>query len=165
MSGAADILETWRAPRRVIRRLLAQGQREDRALAVLMIGCALIFVSAWPHLARQAAADPATPLDARLGGALLAWLGMMPLAFYGIAALSHLLARGLGGRGSFYGARLALFWAVLAASPAWLAQAALAALVPGALAQAVAALALASLLWFWLAALREVEWGRRDAAA
>ncbi|MCC6209190.1 MAG: YIP1 family protein [Gammaproteobacteria bacterium] len=165
MSVVADIALTWRAPRRGMRRLLAQGQREDRALAYLMIGCTLIFVSAWPMLARQAAADPSMPLDARLGGALLAWLGMMPLVFYGIAALSHLIARGLGGRGTFFGARLALFWALLAASPAWLAQAAIGSAMPGPAAQAAAALALFGLLWLWLPALAEAERGLRDAAA
>lgn len=165
MSVIADIWESWRAPRRVLRRLLAQGQREDRALAYLMIGCALIYVSSWPGLARAARLDPTVPLEARLGGGLLAWLALMPLAAYGLAAVSHLLARALGGQGSFHGARLALFWAILAASPAWLAQAALVAVVPGPVGQLAAALALAALAWLWLAGLAEAERRPADAVA
>lgn len=165
MSVAADISESWIAPRRVIRRLLAQGQREDRALAYLMIACTLIFVSAWPTLVRQAAADPSLPFDVRLGGALMAWLGMMPLVLYGVAALSHLIARAAGGTGSYYSARLALFWALLAASPVWLAQAAVGAVLPGTGAKVAGALALGGFLWLWLPALVETERGRQDAIA
>ena len=166
MSVAADIGSSWLAPRRAFRRLAAQGQREDRALAYLMIACALIFVSSWPALARAAAEDPATPLDARLGGALLAWIGLMPLAFYGLAALSHLLARAMGGQGTFYTARLALFWALLACAPAWLLTAAVASIAPGLPARAVGAAALAGLFWLWLPALAEAERsaGAADAA-
>jgi hypothetical protein len=43
-----------------------------------------------------------------------------PLAFYGLGSLTHLILRPLGGRGSYYTARLALFWTLLASAPAWL---------------------------------------------
>jgi hypothetical protein len=36
MSVSRDIVATWRRPRRVMRRLLAQGRREDRAIMFLM---------------------------------------------------------------------------------------------------------------------------------
>ncbi len=45
MPVARDIAATYRGPRRVMRRLLAQGRREDRAIAYLMISCFLIFVA------------------------------------------------------------------------------------------------------------------------
>ena len=42
MAVSQDILQTYRRPRLVVARLLAMGQREDRLLAILMAGCALI---------------------------------------------------------------------------------------------------------------------------
>ena len=46
--------------------------------------CALLFVAQWPVHARAAFYDPAMPLEARLGGALLAspalWLGSRLIA-------------------------------------------------------------------------------------
>ena len=45
MSALTDIAATYRGPGGVLRRLLARGQREDRALAILMAGCALVFVA------------------------------------------------------------------------------------------------------------------------
>jgi hypothetical protein len=120
MSLTGDIAATWRRPRRVMRKLLDMGQREDRALMFLMLACGLIFVSQWPSLSRAAYLDPSVPLDARIGGALFAWILWMPIFAYILAALSHLIAIPLGGRGSWYSARLALFWSLLCATPAWL---------------------------------------------
>lgn len=165
MSVTADIAQTWRRPWAGLRRQLSRGVREDRALAYLMIACALIFVSEWPALQRAAAADPDTPLDARLGGALMAWLGLMPLVFYGLAGLSHLIARLFRGVGTYHAARIALFWALLCAAPAWLAQAAVSVAAPGPVAELAGALALAGFLWLWLPALVAVERGAVDAPA
>lgn len=123
MPFAAEIVRSWRQPRAVLRRRLAGPAREDRALACLLAACAVMFLARWPALARAAAEDPSVPLEARLGGALLAIVFLAPLLFYALAAVSHLLARGFGGQGSFYRARVALFWALLAVSPAMLLQA------------------------------------------
>ena len=163
MSVSRDIAQSWFRPWRVMRRLMSQGQREDRALAFLMIACTLIFVSYWPQMQAEAARDPSVPLDARLGGGMLAWLAVMPLVAYGIAAASHILARILGGKGSFYTARLALFWALLAASPAWLVQSALTVAAPGPASRGAAALTLALTLFIWLSNLITAEWGKRHA--
>ena len=54
MSVALDILRTFRAPRAVLRKRIASGAREDRALAILMGACLLIFVAQWPRLSREA---------------------------------------------------------------------------------------------------------------
>ena len=116
MSALRDMAATYRGPGRVLSRMLAAGQREDRALAVLMAACALIFVAQWPRLARQAYLT-GTDLNPLLGSTLLAWIFMAPLALYMLAALAHLVARVLGGKGTFYGARLALFWALFASVP------------------------------------------------
>jgi len=94
--------------------------REDRALIYLIVACALAFVAQWPSLARAAHLAPGIPLNARLGGALMGWMIIAPLGFYALAALSHLVARTLGGHGSWYGARVALFWTLLVVSPLWL---------------------------------------------
>ncbi len=160
MAVALDILRAWRHPRRVMARHLDAGRREDRALIFLMLGAFLMFLAQWPRLVRLAALEPGTPLDARLGGALLGWLFIVPLAFYALAAVSRLLARVFGGRGNAYGARLALFWALLASAPAWLLYGVLVGLVgPGGPVRAVGALALGGFFVIWLASLFESETG------
>lgn len=160
MSVTNDIVLTYRAPRRVMRRKLAGGSREDRVLATLMGACVLIFVAQWPVLSRQAFLDPTVPLEARLGAALLAWLFFVPLAAYLIAAATHVLARLLGGRGTWFGARLALFWALLAASPLWLLNGLVAGLVgPGPALTLVGAVAFGVFLVFWGVGLWEAERG------
>jgi Yip1 domain len=120
MAITDDIVESYRRPRALIRRKMADGPREDRALAALFGAAVLIFVAQWPALARAAHLDPSQPLDARLGGALLGSVFLLPLAAYGIAGLSHVVARAFGGRGSYFGARMALFRGLLAIAPAML---------------------------------------------
>lgn len=161
MPVTTDILRSYRAPGGVIRRHLAAGQREDRAVAFLMGACAVIFVAQWPRLQREAVLNPdAPPLDAQLGGALMGWLFIAPVLAYGLAALSHMVARVLGGqRGSWYGARLALFWTMLATSPLFLLQGLVAGFLGAGPAMTVTGslLSLAFLL-IWAAALRESHW-------
>lgn len=120
MSVTRDIVRTYRAPRQVLRRQLAGPENEGRALVYVMLACLLVFVAQWPRLSREAFLDPSVPLDARLGGALLGWIFIAPLFFYVLAGLSHLLMRLIGRPSTGYGARLALFWALLAVSPLWL---------------------------------------------
>jgi hypothetical protein len=159
MSVSAEIIESYRRPRRVFRRRLERGADEGQALACLMGACALIFLSQWPGLSRAAHLDPAVPLEARLGGALMATMFLLPLIAYGLAALSHLLARLFGGRGSYFTARLALFWAMLAVSPVMLAQGLFSALAgPGPLPALLGLGVLAAFLVLWLGALIEAEW-------
>ncbi len=165
MSVALDIARTYRAPRRVLRRRAAPPVSEPRALAILLAGCLIMFVAQWPVISRAAWEDPSIPLDARLGGALLGWLIIAPLAFYGIAALSHAAALVFRGRASWYEARMALFWALLAASPLWL----LTGLVGGFVGDGPAftltgSLAALAFLVFWGAGLVETETGSRIEA-
>lgn len=121
MAIATDIVQSWRSPRAVLRRRLDTAREAD-ALAVLMMACGLIFLSQWPGLARAAHLDPSIPLDARLGGAMMGAVFLLPPLAYGLAAVSHLVARALGGKGDWLGARMALFWALLAVSPLMLLQ-------------------------------------------
>ena len=158
MAVSTDIVRTYRAPRRVVRDLLARGPREDRALAFLMVACLLIFVAQWPRLSREAFLAPEIPLEARMGGALMGWIFVAPLLAYGLAALTRLVARVLGGQGSFYSARLALFWSLLAATPLFLLNGLVAGFVgPGPGHMATGILSSTVFLAFWGLALVETE--------
>ena len=149
MSLTRDIAATYRSPRAVMRRLLARGVREDRALMYLLLGCALIFVAQWPRLRREAFLDDTIPFDARLGATLLAWL-----------FIARLVARVLGGRGSGYSARLALFWSLLAASPLWLLNGLVAGFLgPGPQLALTGFVALAIFALFWGLTMVEAETG------
>lgn len=160
MSVSADIVRSYVKPGQVMRRHLALGQREDRALAMLMAALGLMFLAQWPGLMRAAKTDPSVPLDARIGGALMALVFLAPLLAYGIAGLSRLVARLFGGRGTWFGARLALFWALLAASPLMLLQALVGGLLgPGRADTAVAWAVLAVFLWVWIGGFRVSERG------
>lgn len=157
MPVTSDITATYRGPGRVMDRLLAAGEREDRALAVLMGFCALVFVAQLPRLAREAHLTGGD-LNMMMGGTLMAWIFIAPLLLYGIAALSHIIARALGGQGSWYGARLALFWSLLASTPVMLFYGMIAGFIgPGPAQQLVGALWLAVFAWFWLVSLRRAE--------
>ncbi|WP_284163208.1 YIP1 family protein [Frigidibacter sp. SD6-1] len=122
MTVTAEILATWRDPAGPVGRLVATGPREDRSLAILMAAAVLMFVARAPSLARAAQIDPSAPLDARLGITLFAMLFILPLLAYGLALILHLVLRAIGRKGSASGARIALFWSLLALSPALLLQ-------------------------------------------
>ncbi len=158
MAVTSDILSFWRHPRVTLRAKLTEGPREDRALAVLMGACALIFLAQWPAMARAAQLDPSVPLDARIGGALLAAIFLLPLLAYALAGASHLVARACGGHGSFFGARLALFWALMAAVPLFLLSGlALGILGPAPATTGLGVLCFAAFAVLWLTLLVEAE--------
>ena len=148
MSVSRDILRSWRAPRQVVGAILSRGPREDLAIVFLMIGCGLIFLAQWPRLIAAAQADPEVPVQAMLGGALMGWMFIAPLVFYGIAAVIRLVMLGVGVRASWYAVRLALFWTVLAVSPLWLLHGAVIFVAgPGPVTAVAGALALAAFFW------------------
>ncbi|MCB1357195.1 MAG: YIP1 family protein [Maritimibacter sp.] len=149
MSVLSDIVEAYRRPAPVFRRRLGEVPREDRALAVLMAACLMVFVAQWPRLQRVAF-ETGEDFEPLVGGALFAWLFVMPLVAYALGTVTHLIARALGGHGSPYAARFALFWALLVASPLWL----LSGLVAGFIGQGpqlalVGAVALGAFLVHW----------------
>lgn len=148
MSVALDILRTYRAPREVLARRMAV-EREDRAIATLMAACILIFVAQWPRLSREAFLN-GTDFQMNLGATLFAWVFVMPLVLYALAAFTHLVAKVLGGQGTWFRARMALFWALLAAAPLWLLYGLVAGFVgPGSALAGLGILALAAFVVFW----------------
>jgi hypothetical protein len=157
MPVTSDITATYRGPGRVMRRLLDMGQREDRALAFLMAFCVIVFFAQMPRLAREAHLS-GQELNVMLGGTLLAWVFLAPLLLYAIAALTHLVALALGGKGNWFGARLALFWSLLATTPILLLHGLVAGFIgPGPGLQAIGLIWLVVFGWFWLSSLRQAE--------
>ncbi len=110
MAATRDIVATYRGPGKVIRRLLEQGTREDRALIYVMVACLMIFVAQTPRLARQAF-ETGEDLNMLLGGSLMALIFVAPLLLYAIGTLTYLIARMFRSKITGFSARLALFWA------------------------------------------------------
>lgn len=149
------IVQSWWAPGRVVQSLRGMP---DRALVVILMAAMLLFlVAQLPEHARAAQIDPSVPLAARIAGAAMAVLFMMPLAAYGLAALVGLLARLTPWRLAARDSRLALFWALLAVAPAMLLAGLTAGLIgPGAPLTLTRALAGIGFLIIWGAGLRAV---------
>ena len=166
MSISNDVFRAWVRPRTVMRRLLDAGERENRALAILMAGCLLIFVAQWPRLVRLSegidlpAGAEVQELSQLIAYSLVSWLIVWPLIFYIAAGITRILARVVRGKGTGYGARLAMFWAVLASTPAALLYGLLAGFNGETLGtQVVGAVWLVGFVWIWVQSLREAESG------
>lgn len=157
MAVTADIAATYRGPGRVMQRLLSMGEREDRALAFVMAACVLVFIAQLPRLSREAHLT-GQELNMLLGGTLLAWVMIAPLLLYVVAAISHAIAKLLGGKGSWYGARVALFWALLASTPLLLLHGLVAGMVGrGPALDAVGLVWVVVFSWFWVGGLLQAE--------
>lgn len=149
VSLSQNIVSTYKGPGRVVSGLLQMGQREDRLLAYLMGACVLIFVAQTPRLAREAHLT-GQELNMLMGASLMAWIFIAPLLMYAIAAIARGVARVLGGKGSMYTSRLALFWALLAASPLILLHGLVAGFIgPGLELQIVGLVWFLVFVWFW----------------
>jgi hypothetical protein len=159
MTVSTDLVKTWWRPRAVLRQHLARGQSEPFALSFLLVFLILAFIGQWPGAAR----------DAFLQGEASAWPRILPTAYgllaaipflYGLAALGHLAARAMGGQGSWYGARVALFWALATVGPLILLQGLISGMIgPGPALNAVNFLIAAAFLWLWATLLHEAERG------
>lgn len=139
-----DIVRSYRSPRSVFDGLLARGADDKTGLVFLMLAMGIGFVSQLPGVARRAnTADPELDaaiiaerddvrpiegtevpeglIDAKfqlfLSGELTIWFLILPLTFYGLAMLGHLVMRLLGRKPNSVASRLALFWALLVATP------------------------------------------------
>jgi hypothetical protein len=161
MPVTRDIMATYRGPGRVVSRLLAARTREDRALVILVGACAVMFVAQWPRLSRMAHLT-GEDLQMLLAGSLFGVMFILPLALCVLAWISRGIVWIARGRTTGYGARLALFWALLAASPLSL----LWGLVAGFIGEGIeltltGAVWLTAFVWFWIAGLKQAGWGER----
>ena len=157
MPVASDIVESWRRPRVVVRRLLARGASEPFVFSFLLAFLLLALAATAPGLARQAWLANETALMPRLYATTLGLLATIPL-WYLLAALGHLVSRAFGGKGSHFGGRLALFWSLLVISPAMLVQGLVRGLAgAGQAANVLGLLVGAGFLILWVLTLREVE--------
>ncbi len=166
MAVSSDIAAMYRRPSAVIRAKMAQPRNEPRLLSYLLVGCFLMFVAQAPGQSRAAYLDPEVPLEARLYWSFLFLVFILPFAFFLLAAVSRIVARVLGGRGSWYSARLSLFWSVLAAAPVWLLTGMVAAFIgPGPSLTLTAGVALGVFLLFWGRSLVATETEKADLPA
>jgi ABC-type uncharacterized transport system permease subunit len=159
MSLTTDMAATWLRPRDVLRRHLARGRSEAFAFTLLLVFLILAFIGQWPIAARDAflAGEPsATPRILALAYGVLI---LIPVA-YAVAALSRLVGMAVGGQGTWYAARIALFWALAATGPILLLQGLVGGMIgPGPALSAVTWLGGLAFLWLWLTLLHEAESG------
>ena len=119
MPVAAEVVRAYFEPRRSARRMLMRTDSEGKAFALVFTGCVILFLAQLPDLVGPGASTGTQPsltalATARVIGALL----LAPLVFYAVAGVSGLVARLLGRSIGWRHARVSLFWAVLAVSPA-----------------------------------------------
>ncbi|MFZ1470871.1 MAG: YIP1 family protein [Paracoccaceae bacterium] len=157
MAVASEILASWRHPRAGIQRHVNRGVSEPFAFSLLLVFLILAFVSQWPVASRAAFQADEPSVAPRMLAIGLAVLATIPL-WYALAALSRVVTRACGGQGSWYRARLALFWAMATVSPLMLLQGLVAGMIgPGPAQMATSALVGGAFLWLWLTMLDEVE--------
>lgn len=155
MSVVSDIVDSWRAPSKVLRRHLARGKSEPFAFSLLVVFLLICFVAQWPAAARMTALNPEIPMLPQLLPLSLGILATIPL-WYALAAMGGLAARALGGQGGWYGARIALFWALVTVTPLVLLTGLVAGMIgPGPQLTVAALVTLALLVMFWSLNLRE----------
>lgn len=166
MGVAADIGRSLRrGPVPVIRDHLARGVVETRSLAFLMTGCFFGWLAQLPRFVREGeinrlADPPGAEFDQLAGTGFFVWMMVLPLVFYFLAWITHLVSHALGGQGTSASARLAMFWSWLAATPLVLLTG-----VSYALTGASALTNLAGILWiavfavFWWLSQREAAGG------
>jgi hypothetical protein len=154
MSLVSDIVASYPSPTKVVGTKL-RLVTEPQALAVLMGACLLIFVGQWPWLARSAYLDPSIELQARLGGSILAWLFVMPLALYAVSGFIFVGTRILKVPIRGVALRFVIFWGLLAATPIWLVHGAFRAFAGDIwLTDIIGIGVLATLVWVWFGGFR-----------
>lgn len=160
--GYADV-------RSSLERQLSEGIGEERLLAYVAYVALVGAVAQVPASIRavQAAGDD-TVFAGVVFGSFFATLFFAPLFLYGVAALSHIAARILGGQGSYFSARAGLFWSMVLASPLILLNSLLttalfaaSADVAGALAPVQGFAVFGIWAWIWAACLVPAEGLRR----
>lgn len=149
-----DIAETWIAPGRVVRRLAAANPGEEKLLGWLMMASLVSFLTRSPDILHSG--QTGDTLAGLFGAQFVAAMLAGPLAFYLLAAISHLAMRVSGGKASGKNARLALFWSAFALQPLAVVVAIIGWFLPGLHGLLLAALGL-FFLSVWLRALFAAE--------
>lgn len=159
MTVSTDLVATWRRPRAILRQHLARGRSEAFAFSLLLVFLLLAFVGQWPAAAREAFLAQEPSAAPRILARALAVLATIPL-WYALAALSRLVARAMGGQGTWFGARIALFWALAVVGPLMLLQGLVSGMIgPGPALSAVTVVVGVAFLWLWATLLHEAERG------
>lgn len=117
-SFVGEILASYGDLRGSIRRQIEFRPREATITAYIMFGCFAIFLGFLPRLF---ATDLSSEQDQSLAAGVIVWffivMFFLPLGFYGLSALSHLIAKQRGGQGSYYNARVVFGWTVVVLTP------------------------------------------------
>ena len=157
MAVTSDIVESWRRPGAVFRRHLARGRSEAFAFSLLFVFLLIALIARYPAAARVSALNPDIPIAPQMFGTGMGLLAAIPF-LYALAALSHLVARALGGQGGWYGARMALFWALVTITPLVLLTGLVAGMIgPGPQLMLTGGVTFAAFLFQWFGALRLAE--------
>lgn len=136
---------------------LARGRSEPWAFALLVSFMIVAFVAQWPGASRASFYDPSRPISAQMLAIGLGILAFIPV-WYLLAALSHWISKAMGGQGDHYGARLALFWALVTVSPLMLLLGLVKGMIgPGPGLSATTILTGVAFLSFWILNLIEAE--------
>jgi len=126
----AHIVAAYGGLRASMRAAMARSVREENLLALVMFGSFVVFLSFLPTLF---SADLRTHPDQSIAAGLVMWffvvMFFLPLALYGVAGLSHLIAMRFGARGTNFDARHALFWALAVLAPVLIVKSMLASVV------------------------------------
>lgn len=156
MSVTNDMIASYRRPGAVMRRHMASGAGEERALIFVVASCFIFFVANLPVLSRVSHLTN-TDMAPQLGISIFAWLFVWPLAFYVIAALSSVVLGLFGCKSSWFHTRLAIFWSLLATTPLVLLNGLTGGLVgPGIEQNIVGAIWLGAFFWIAAGSIREV---------
>jgi hypothetical protein len=127
------MLGAWADLRGSMRAELDRDPSEGRLLFYVMFAGLFRFVGAAMVLAYGplALAMPEDVFRGQIAASFVAIFFLLSLLYYAVAATGGGLARAMGGTGSWYDSRAALFWAALIAAPAILASKLLALILAG----------------------------------
>lgn len=158
MALTQDIFATYKGPKRVVARFLAQGRNEVRALLFVLIAGVLMFVAVAPYQAREAQLDAEVPLEARLYWSALFYILILPIFIYLFALVVWGLARIARRQITGYEIRFTLIWALLASTPIMLLMGLTAGFIgPGIQLQLLGLVWFLVFGWFWISGLLSAD--------
>jgi hypothetical protein len=165
MSILSDIAAAYRSPQREMAHQLTIAT-EPRILMLGLTACFLSFIADLPGLAADVtyAGESSDVFNGKLG-ALFIWRVLFGTLFlYAIAAVSHLILKPFKGQGSWTGARLALMWAVVVATPLVLISGICKVFTPPPVFLVASLLTTVVFFWQWVTCLAVVEFPRSAKA-